>query len=59
MAEIEVRGFKPNTVCTISFVCSNCKLHVSPDDTVCKHCGDKLQPSDLLRKIHCGSEKDE
>lgn len=51
MSEIEVVGFIPGQLCTVSFICSNCKQHVNPDDTKCKHCGDELKPSELLKKI--------
>lgn len=42
-------GGKPqpeeNRRVTISFVCEACRKHVSPDDTVCKHCGETLDGS--------------
>lgn len=40
-AEIVPIGFRPDRlISTVSFVCSNCWLHVSPDDDVCGHCGE-------------------
>lgn len=51
MSEIELVGYVPGHLCTVSFICSNCKQHVNPDDVKCKHCGDDLEPSELLKMI--------
>ena len=52
MATIEVLGYEPGKLCTVSFICSECQKHVSKDDTKCWNCRADLNPSDLLEYLH-------
>ena len=51
MATIDVVGYVPGELSTISFICSDCKKHCGPEDTVCKYCGAELEPSELLKQF--------